>query len=97
MRAENVVIRTGGGYVRFEDYVPENEKYFQRVLVNHMMNNDESLEWVIENLILGTRLKQSNIQQQPRKRLSSPVKKSPKSPIANRITSKGRPPTGVKR
>ena len=28
LRAENVVIRTGGGYVRFEDFVPENEKYF---------------------------------------------------------------------
>ena len=92
-----MVIRTGGGYVRFDDYVPENEKYFQRVLINHMMNNDESLEWVIENLILGTRLKQSNMPQPHQKRMSgtSPVKRAPKSPIAK--NSRGRPPTAAKR
>lgn len=42
------MILVGGGYQRFDVYVPKNQKQFQKKLVSHMINNKESLEWVVQ-------------------------------------------------
>mmetsp|Transcript_38688 Transcript_38688/g.58863 ORF Transcript_38688/g.58863 Transcript_38688/m.58863 type:complete len:133 (-) Transcript_38688:643-1041(-) len=42
-----VLIRTGGGYEKFEEYVPNNHRYFQRQLLVQIIKSGESLEWVI--------------------------------------------------
>lgn len=57
LKAENVVVRTGGGYESFQAYIVANEKFHQKILVNHMINNDQSLEWVVDQLIQGKKLK----------------------------------------
>jgi len=46
IRAGVVMVLVGGGYQRFEDYVPKNQRFFQKKLVTHMLNSNESLEWV---------------------------------------------------
>ena len=60
LKNENLILRVGGGFQRFEDYVPENQRYFQRTLVVHMIKSGESLESVVDNLILGKRIKNIN-------------------------------------
>jgi hypothetical protein len=55
------MIRVGGGYERFQDYVPENHKNFQRQLVGHMVNNNKPLDWVLKQLIDGKKIRTSTI------------------------------------
>ncbi len=50
-------MRVGGGYEKFEDYVPKNHRFFQRTLVVHMIKSGESLEAVVDNLIIGKKIK----------------------------------------
>ena len=57
LKAENVTIRKGVGYKAFTKYVKANEKYHQKILVSHMINNDESVEWVVDQLIQGKKMK----------------------------------------
>jgi len=52
-------LRVGGGYEKFEDYVPKNHRFFQRTLVVHMIKSGESLEAVVDNLISGKKIKNS--------------------------------------
>lgn len=52
-------MRVGGGYEKFEDYVPKNHRFFQRTLVVHMIKSGESLEAVVDNLISGKKIKNS--------------------------------------
>ena len=42
-----LMVRAGGGYEKFDEYVPHNHRYFQRSLVIHMIKSGESLEWVV--------------------------------------------------
>ena len=60
------MIRVGGGYQKFEDFVLTNHKNFERMLVSFMINNNKSLDWVVEQLILGKKIK-SNILVKPSK------------------------------
>ena len=48
MKQDNVLVRFGGGQDRFEDFVETNHKTFERNLVKHMMDQNQSLEWVTE-------------------------------------------------
>ncbi len=52
-----LILRVGGGYEKFEDYVPQNHRFFQRMLVVHMIKSGESLEAVVDNLIIGKKIK----------------------------------------
>lgn len=53
LRADVAMVKVGGGYQRFEDYVTKNEGHHQRRLVTYMINNQASLEWVVTQLIEG--------------------------------------------
>jgi hypothetical protein len=52
-RSDTAMVKVGGGYERFEDYVSKNERYHQKKLVTYMINNQASLEWVVGQLIEG--------------------------------------------
>lgn len=43
--------RVGGGYEKFDEYVANNHRFFERTLLVHMIKSKESLEWVCEQLI----------------------------------------------
>jgi hypothetical protein len=59
---DQLMVRVGGGYERFEEYVPNHHRYFMRMLVVHMIKSGESLEWVIEQLIQGKRIKNIHLE-----------------------------------
>ena len=54
---DNLMVRVGGGYEKFIDYVPKNHRYFERSLVVHMIKSGESLEGVVDALYNGRKLK----------------------------------------
>jgi len=47
---DSLIVRVGGGYVKFEEHFEKYDRYYQRMLVVHMIKSGESLEWVIEML-----------------------------------------------
>lgn len=51
------MVRVGGGYEKFIDYVPKNHRYFERSLVVHMIKSGESLEGVVDAIFNGKKLK----------------------------------------
>lgn len=55
------MLRVGGGYEKFDDYVPKNHRFFQRMLVVHMIKSGESLEAVVDNLIIGKRIANQHV------------------------------------
>lgn len=57
LRQGNVIVRVGGGQHNFEEYVPFNHRIFERILVINMINSNQSLEWVLEQLIQNNRIK----------------------------------------
>ena len=46
-----MIVRVGGGSDEFERYVGFNHRNFERILVVHMINSSQSLEWVVDQLI----------------------------------------------
>lgn len=60
LKRDQLMLRVGGGYEKFEEYVPKYHRYFQRVLVIHMIKSGESLEWVVDALINGKKIKNIN-------------------------------------
>ena len=52
-------VRVGGGHFKFEEYVPNNHKYFEKALLIHMIKSKESLEWVCEALMNEQRIPQA--------------------------------------
>ena len=42
------MVRVGGGYERFDDYISKKGKYFQRMLVVYMIKSGDSLEYVVD-------------------------------------------------
>jgi hypothetical protein len=48
MTNDSLMVRVGGGYVKFEEHITKNDRYYQRMLVVYMIKSGESLEWVIE-------------------------------------------------
>lgn len=48
---DQLMVRVGGGYSRFEEYIPLNHKIFERQLLIHMIKSRESLEWVCESIM----------------------------------------------
>ena len=53
LKGDQVLIRVGGGYQRFEEFINSNQKQMEEVLVTHMKNNQWSLPQVLEKLIKG--------------------------------------------
>jgi len=71
LKANKIMIRVGGGYEKIQDYVSKNDKYFQRALVINMVKSENSLEYVLNELIKGDKITSS-----AEKRLSTKSKKS---------------------
>lgn len=61
IKNDQLILRVGGGYEKFEDYVPKNHVFFQRMLVVHMIKSGESLEAVVDNLIVGKRMPNQHV------------------------------------
>lgn len=59
-RADQIMVRVGGGYVPFDEYIPNNHRLFERALLVHMIKSQESLEWVCDALIFDKRIPQAN-------------------------------------
>mmetsp|Transcript_5424 Transcript_5424/g.9129 ORF Transcript_5424/g.9129 Transcript_5424/m.9129 type:complete len:352 (-) Transcript_5424:8-1063(-) len=57
IKRDIMMVRVGGGYEKFVEYVPRNQRYFQRMIVVYMIKSGESLEWVIESLCTGRKIK----------------------------------------
>ena len=51
-----LLVRVGGGYKNFEEHILAQNKFYQRMLVMHMIKSGESLEWVVEMLIAGKKI-----------------------------------------
>lgn len=60
LKGEQLLIRTGGGYERFDEYVPSNHRFFQRQLVVAMIKSGQGLEETVQNFIEGKKY-QSNV------------------------------------
>ena len=60
---EAVVINAGQEIVGLEDYIVENHDFFEKAIIRHMHVYNESLEWVIEHLTKGKKVKTDVIQE----------------------------------
>ena len=52
-RSDSAMIKVGGGYQRFDEYILKNQRHHQKRLVTYMINNQASLEWVVSQLMEG--------------------------------------------
>lgn len=50
------MVRVGGGFEKFIEYIPKNHRYLERALVVYMIKSGESLEWVVDNLKNGKKI-----------------------------------------
>lgn len=57
LRKDNLMVRVGGGYEKFIEYVPKYHRYFERSLVVHMIKSGESLEGVVDAIFNGKKLR----------------------------------------
>lgn len=57
LKQDNVVVRVGGGTDKLDDYVKHNHRTFEKILVIHMINSNQSLEWVTDELMQGKKIK----------------------------------------
>jgi hypothetical protein len=46
-----LLIRIGGGYESFQEYVIKNDRYFQRSLIIYMIKSGENLDYIVDCLI----------------------------------------------
>lgn len=56
MKAEDVIAQIGGGYEKFELYIKKQHKVLERGLLIKMIQSKESLEWIVDALIKGTKI-----------------------------------------
>lgn len=56
MKAEDVIAQIGGGYEKFELYIKKQHKILERGLIIKMIQSKESLEWIVDALIRGTKI-----------------------------------------
>ena len=60
IRKDQLQMKVGTQWQNFEEHVTKNHRFFQRKLVIYMIKSGESLEWVVENLMAGKRIKGVN-------------------------------------
>ena len=56
LRNNNLMVRVGGGFEKFIEYIPKNHRYLERALVVYMIKSGESLEWVVDTLKNGKKI-----------------------------------------
>jgi hypothetical protein len=52
-----LLLRVGGGYESFQEYVIKNDRYFQRMLIIYMIKSGENLEYVVDCLMENKSIK----------------------------------------
>jgi len=57
LKQDNVVVRVAAGTDKLDDYVLHNHRTFEKILVIHMINSNQSLEWVTDQLMQGKKIK----------------------------------------
>jgi len=57
LKSGNVIVRVGGGQYNFEEWVPFNHRIFERNIVINMINSGQTMEWVLDQLISGNKIK----------------------------------------
>jgi hypothetical protein len=72
------MVRVGGGFEKFFEWVPKNHRFLERSLVCLMIKSGESLEWVIEQIYNGTKI-QNKLREQERLSRSASRKSNGKS------------------
>jgi uncharacterized protein with PhoU and TrkA domain len=60
LKSGHVLVKVGGGSERFDEFVPRNHRGYQKKLTGYMIHNNQSLEWVTNELIQGNNLNTSN-------------------------------------
>ena len=75
IKRDIVMLRIGGGYEKFVEYVPRNQKFFERSLVVYMIKSGQSLEWVVDALFNGKKIK--NVVKQKNESASRSRSKTP--------------------
>lgn len=50
-QSDNLILRIGGGYEKFDEYIPNNHRLMERQLLSNMIKSKESLEWVCDSII----------------------------------------------
>merc|ERR1711934_345720 len=97
MKNDTAYVTVGGGVERFDEFVPRNQRKFQKKLVNHMIHNNQSLEWVTDQLAAGKNITGGSSMNAPF--ASSPTNRGGKGKSPNRSptrkpgTSPSRPST----
>jgi hypothetical protein len=56
MRTEKAMVHVGGGFQSLEEYLDRNQFLLKRKLVQYMVTNRESLEWVLVQLYENKKL-----------------------------------------
>jgi hypothetical protein len=56
IRGNDVMLRIGGGYEKFSEHIPHNQRYYERQLVVYMIKSGESLEQIINYLFNDKRV-----------------------------------------
>ena len=59
MTGDKLMVRVGGGYFKFDDYIPQNQQYYQRTLIMHMLKSKMSLEAVCEAIMNDQKIPQA--------------------------------------
>ena len=95
LRGNKVMIRIGGGYESFSEYMHKNERHIQRQLVIGMIKSEQSLEYVVQQLMTGARI--SELEPIPAKKASTGKKSPPVSTYgmtqaSSQVMNRGRQP-----
>jgi hypothetical protein len=91
LRNDAIVMRVGSGYKKFQDYVPQNSRHMQRMLVIYMHKSGESLEYVIDCLKNNKRIKNVQTYAAETKKYSrkNSYSRTSKSPLSRLATNSG--------
>ena len=85
LKNENLMLRVGGGFEKFIDYVPKNHRYIERSLVVHMIKSGESLEGVVDALFNGRKLK--NLIKESNQEIEEPSTPGSKKSLKRKIST----------
>ncbi len=98
LKGDQLILRVGGGYNTFEEWVVHNQRYFQRMLVIYMIKSGESLEWVVDQLIAGRKIKNIHQEAKNQAQQDSKFRKSPSRQnsqhriVGNQVVRQSTPP-----
>ena len=59
MKEDKMMVRVGGGYFKFDEYIPQNEQYYKRTLFMYMLKSKMSLEDVCEAIMNDQKIPQA--------------------------------------